>query len=238
MRIRKTKKSKKSYNGLITIASPESIISEQFRTLRTNIQFAMVDRKLKSLVITSAAPDAGKTTVSANLAVIFANQGYNVLLAESDFRRPSIHRAFNIINDYGMTSLLTDSELTVEDCVKETGVDGLSVLTCGPIPPNPAELIGSNRMKDLQEELVSKFDLVILDTSPLLGFSDSQILSGLADGTIFVIRHGVAKKENMYKASEVFKKVDANVIGVVYNQVPASDQDNSYYYEYYADENQ
>lgn len=235
MKFRKEKRTKKKYMGLITVASPESIVSEQFRTLRTNIQFANVDKKIKSLVVTSGALDAGKTTISANLAVVFANQGYNVLLAEADFRRPSVHKVCNVVNGQGMTSLLSNPELTIESCVQRTEVSGLSILTCGPIPPNPAELIGSNRMKQLQEKLVSEYDCVIFDTPPLIGFSDSQILAGRADGTIFVIRHGVAKKENMYKAKEIFEKSGANVIGTVYNQVPDGDQDNSYYYNYYSD---
>ena len=109
-------------------------------------------------------------------------------------------------------------------------------MTCGPVPPNPAELIGSNRMKELQDKLVSKYDLVIFDTPPLLGFGDAQIMAGRAEGTVFVVRHGVAKKENMLKANEILTRVGANVLGAVYNQVPTSEQDSSYYY-YYTEEN-
>ncbi|MGP6140232.1 CpsD/CapB family tyrosine-protein kinase [Jeotgalibaca sp. A127] len=230
------KRSKKDYKGLITLASPGSLISEQFRTLRTNIEFAMVDKKYKSLVVTSSMPDAGKSTVAANLAITFARQGYKVLLAEADFRRPSVHKAFQVLNGAGMTSLLSNPELTIEECVLETDINNLSLMTCGPIPPNPAELIGSNRMRELQDKLVSKYDLVIFDTPPLLGFGDAQIMAGRAEGTIFVVRHGVAKKENMLKANEILTRVGANVLGAVYNQVPTSEQDNSYYY-YYTEEN-
>lgn len=230
------KRSKKNYKGLITLASPGSLISEQFRTLRTNIEFAMVDRKYKSIVVTSAMPDAGKSTIAANLAITFARQGYKVLLAEADFRRPSVHKAFQVMNGIGMTSLLSNPELTIEECVLETEINNLDLMTCGPIPPNPAELIGSNRMKELQDKLVSKYDLVIFDTPPLLGFGDAQIMAGRAEGTLFVVRHGVAKKENMLKAQEIFKRVNANVLGAVYNNVPTSEQDNSYYY-YYTEEN-
>lgn len=226
------KRSKKNYKGLITLASSGSLISEQFRTLRTNIEFAMVDKKIKSLVVTSSMPDTGKSTVAANLAITFARQGYRVLLAESDFRRPSVHRAFQVLNGAGMTSMLTNPELTVEECVLETDIHNLSLMTCGPIPPNPAELIGSNRMKELQDKLVSKYDLVIFDTPPLLGFGDAQIMAGRAEGTIFVVRHGMTKKEEVLKAKEIFNRVGANVLGAVYNQIPASEQDNSYYYYY------
>lgn len=230
------KRSKKNYRGLITLASPGSLISEQFRTLRTNIEFAMVDKKYKSLVVTSSMPDAGKSTVSANLAITFARQGYRVLLAEADFRRPSVHKAFQVLNGAGMTSLLSNQELTLEECVLETDINNLHLMTCGPIPPNPAELIGSNRMKSLQDNLVSKYDLVIFDAPPLLGFGDAQIMAGRAEGTIFVVRHGMTKKEEVLKASEILNRVGANVLGAVYNQVPASEQDNSYYY-YYTEEN-
>lgn len=229
------KRSKKNYKGLITLVSPGSLISEQFRTLRTNIEFAMVDRKYRSIVVTSGMPDAGKSTIAANLAITFARQGYNVLLAEADFRRPSVHKAFQVLNGAGMTSLLSNPELTVEECVLETDIHNLSLMTCGPIPPNPAELIGSNRMKELQDKLVSKYDLVIFDTPPLLGFGDAQIMAGRAEGTVFVVRHGVAKKENMLKANEILTRVGANVLGAVYNQVPTSEQDSSYYY-YYTEE--
>lgn len=223
-------------SGLVTLASPQSFVSEQFKTLRTNIQFAMVDRKMKSLVVTSAAPNAGKTMVASNLAVTFAQQGLKVLIVEADFRRPSVHKAFRIPNNSGITNLLTNPEANIEDYLLTNDVaPGLSVLTCGPIPPNPAELIGSNRMEQLLKELEAMFDLVIFDTPPLLGFTDGQILAGRVDGTIFVVHHGVAVKENMHKVDEILKRVDANVLGAVYNKVPQSEQDNSYYY-YYSDE--
>lgn len=230
---RKNKKTSKNLAGnLITLVNPSSLVSEQFKTLRTNIQFTMVDQKLKTLVITSAAPNAGKSTISANLAVTFAMQGLKVLLVECDLRRPSVHKSFHVSNIKGLTNLLTDTEARIEDNLVASEQENLSLLLSGPLPPNPAELLGSNRMSQLQAELENHFDLIIFDTPPLLGFTDGQIMAGRSDGTIFVIRHGVAKKENMLKANEILKRVNANVLGAVYNFAPQSTQDMSYY-DYY-----
>lgn len=230
---RKNKKTTKSLAGnLITLVNPSSLVSEQFKTLRTNIQFTMVDQKLKTLVITSAAPNAGKSTISANLAVTFAMQGLKVLLVECDLRRPSVHKSFHVSNIKGLTNLLTDTEARIEDNLVASEQENLSLLLSGPLPPNPAELLGSNRMSQLQAELENHFDLIIFDTPPLLGFTDGQIMAGRSDGTIFVIHHGFAKKENMLKANEILKRVNANVLGAVYNFAPQSTQDMSYY-DYY-----
>lgn len=230
---RKKKKTTKSLAGnLITLVNPSSLVSEQFKTLRTNIQFTMVDQKLKTLVITSAAPNAGKSTISANLAVTFALQGLKVLLVECDLRRPSVHKSFHVSNIKGLTNLLTDTEARIEDNLVDSEQENLRLLLSGPLPPNPAELLGSNRMSQLQTELEKHFDLIIFDTPPLLGFTDGQILAGRSDGTIFVIHHGVALKENMLKANEILKRVNANVLGAVYNFAPQSTQDMSYY-DYY-----
>ena len=230
---RKIKNTSKNLAGnLITLVNPSSLVSEQFKTLRTNIQFTMVDQKLKTLVITSAAPNAGKSTISANLAVTFAMQGLKVLLVECDLRRPSVHKSFHVSNIKGLTNLLTDTEARIEDNLVASEQENLSLLLSGPLPPNPAELLGSNRMSQLQAELENHFDLIIFDTPPLLGFTDGQIMAGRSDGTIFVIRHGVALKENMLKANEILKRVNANVLGAVYNFAPQSTQDMSYY-DYY-----
>lgn len=221
--------------GLVALADSNSRVTEQFRTLRTNIQFAVVDQKMKSLVVTSAAPDSGKTTIASNLAASFAMQGSQVLLCECDLRRPSIHKVFQLPNALGLTNLLTDPSLNIENVFVKTQVEGLTLLTAGPIPPNPAELLASKRMGQLENDLDKRFDLIIYDTPPLLGFSDGQIMAGKADGTIFVVQHGVAKKEDILKSREILEMAHAHVLGVVYNQVPEGNQDGSYYY-YYTDE--
>lgn len=235
MKKRKQRKQDTPPVGLVTLADPNSRVTEQFRTLRTNIQFAVVDQKMKSIVITSAAPNSGKTTIASNLAASFAMQGLRVLLCESDLRRPSIHKVFQLPNTVGLTNLLTDPSLNIENVFVKTQIEGLTLLTAGPIPPNPAELLGSRRMQQLENILDKRFDLVIYDTPPLLGFSDGQIMAGKADGTVFVVHHGVAKKEDILKSQEILEMAHARVLGVVYNQVPEDEQDDSYYY-YYTDE--
>lgn len=232
---KKTKKVKqiRRNHGLITLAMPNSRVSEQFRTLRTNIQFSMVDKKLKSLAVLSASTSAGKSTVAANLAVIFALQGNQVLLVDCDLRRPTVHRVFKLPNTEGLTNLLANHVgKGVDDYLRTSEVEGLSILTGGPVPPNPAEILSSNRMKQLEKELAERFDLVIYDTPPLLGFTDAQILAGREDGTIFVVHYGVDTKEEVVKASESLKMVNANVLGVVYNWAPGGAKEHSYYYGY------
>lgn len=234
-----TKKAKKSSraHGLITLAMPSSLSSEQFRTLRTNIQFSMVDKKLKSLAVLSATSAAGKSTVAANLAVTFALQGNQVLLVDCDLRRPSVHREFGIHNDEGLTNLLANHVgKGIDDYLHTSEVPGLSILTGGPVPPNPAELLSSNRMKQLETDVAERFDLVIYDTPPLLGFTDGQILSGRVDGSIFVVHFGEDTKEDVVKASDSLKMVNANVLGVVYNRVPGGQKEHSYYYGYQDEE--
>lgn len=224
-------------HGLITLALPNSLVSEQFRTLRTNIQFSMVDKELKSLAVLSASSSAGKSTVAANLAVIFALQGNQVLLVDCDLRRPTVHREFKLPNNEGLTNLLANhAGKVVDDYLQTCEIAGLSILTGGPVPPNPAELLSSNRMKQVEEELADRFDLIIYDTPPLLGFTDAQILAGREDGTIFVVHYGVDTKEDVLKAADFLKIVNANVLGVVYNRAPGGAKEHSYYYGYHDEE--
>lgn len=228
------KKQSSRTHGLITLAMPTSPVSEQFRTLRTNIQFSMIDKKLKSLAVLSATTAAGKSTVAANLAVTFTMQGNKVLLIDCDLRRPSVHREFGIQNNEGLTNLLANHDgKKIDDYLNTCEVAGLSILTGGPVPPNPAELLSSNRMQQLEKEVAERFDLVIYDTPPLLGFTDAQILAGRVDGTIFVAHYGADTKEDVLKAADSLKMVNANVLGVVYNRAPGGQKEHSYYYGYH-----
>ena len=167
------------------------------------------------------------------LAVIFALQGNQVLLVDCDLRRPSVHKEFHLPNNEGLTNLVANHVgKGVDDYLRVSEVEGLSILTGGPVTPNPAEILSSNRMKQLEKELAERFDLVIYDTPPLLGFTDAQVLAGREDGTIFVVHYGVDTKEEVMKASESLKMVNANVLGVVYNRVPGGQKEHSYYYGY------
>lgn len=218
--------------SLITLTRPSSVVAEQFRTIRTNIQFSMIDADLKSLSITSAGPGAGKSTVSTNLAVSFANEGKKVLLVDTDMRKPTVHKTFHLPNHDGLTTLLTDKSVVLSDIIHRLDTDNLFVLTSGAIPPNPAELLGSNRMMQLKTELEEIFDLIIFDLPPVIAVTDAQIMASKTDGTIFVINKGGADKEMVLKSKELLDKVQANILGAVFNRVETK---NDHYYAYYGE---
>lgn len=217
-------------NSLITLIKPSSIISEEFRTLRTNIQFSMVDKQLSTLMFTSAAPGEGKTTVASNVAIVFASQGKRVLLIDADMRNPSVHRLFNFVNHRGLTNLLTENKTSIQDVAHRTTKKNLFVLTCGLIPPNPSELLASKRMDQLIENMKKHFDLIIFDLPPILAVTDAQVMANKTDGTVFVVRDGVAEKHSLYKAKELLENVHANVIGVVYNDKKRTENPAYQYY--------
>ncbi len=215
--------------SLVTLTRPSSVISEQFRTIRTNIQFSMVDKNLKTLVITSAGPGAGKSTISANLAVTFAMQGKKVLIVDADMRKPTVHKTFRLPNRDGLTTLLTEKDVEIKDIAHRLETEGLYVITSGVIPPNPSELLASNRMNKLMAEFEELFDLIIFDMPPVIAVTDAQVMASKADGTIFVVNKDGADKEMVTKSKKLLEKVKANVIGVVFNRVELKG-DNYYYY--------
>lgn len=214
--------------SLITLTRPSSVIAEQFRTIRTNIQFSMVDQDLKTIVVTSAGPGAGKSTISANLAVTFASQGKKVLLVDADMRKPTVHKTFRLPNHDGLTTLLTENDMQINDIVHRTPTEGLFVCTSGVIPPNPSELLASKRMDRLMNELEMNFDLIIFDMPPVVVVTDAQIMASKVDGTVFVIPKGLANKDMVLKSKDLLDKVHANVIGAIFNRVEISE--NNYYY--------
>lgn len=218
---------------LITQSNPKSPISEAFRTLRTNIQFSNIDRQLKTILLTSSAPGEGKTTVAANLATSFAMEERKVLIIDTDLRLPKLNEAFRLPNLEGLTNVLM-GEKTLEEVVHR-GMDeseSLSILTSGPIPPNPAELLGSGKMKDFLAKVREEYDLVILDCPPVGLVTDAAILSTIVDGTILVLEAGVIEIETAQRAKELLMKVDANIIGTIINKIP-TDKRGSYGYGYY-----
>ncbi|MGY3778714.1 CpsD/CapB family tyrosine-protein kinase [Isobaculum melis] len=226
---RKNTKQQKQGTSLITLTKPSSVITEQIRTIRTNIQFSMIDRELKTLVFTSAGPGEGKSTVSANVAVVFAKQGKKVLLVDADMRKPTVHKTFKVPNNEGLTTLLTEKEMNLENVIKETVDENLSILTSGPIPPNPSELLDSNKMNFTIEMLASSFDLIIFDMPPIVTVTDAQIMASKTDGTIVVVRSGIANKEAVLKAKQLLTIVNANVVGTVFNGVEKT-SDTAYKY--------
>lgn len=218
---------------LITQTNPKSPVSEAYRTLRTNIQFSSIDKEIKTIVFTSPKPGEGKTTVASNLATSISLSEKRVLIIDCDLRRPRLHKMFGITNVDGLTNILM-GEKRLPDVVYKgrDETSSLNILTSGPLPPNPAELLGSKKMKDFLEDVSFDFDIIILDSPPIGMFTDSAILSTLTDGTIMVIESGKTDLDETIRAKELLEKVNANIIGVVLNKIPMKDK-NSYKYGYY-----
>lgn len=214
---------------LIAHNNPKLPISEQYRLIRTNILFSSVDKQLKTIMVTSPEPAEGKSTTVANLAIVLAQQGKSVLLVDADLRKPSIHYAFHISNIYGLTSVLT-KRATIGIAISESYVPHLHVLTSGPIPPNPSELLNSNAMETLIQELQVQFDYVLFDTPPVLAVTDAQVLANKCDGVVMVVASGKTQKEQALKAKELLEKAKSPLLGVVVNGIESS---NSEYYRAY-----
>ncbi|MCM3569386.1 CpsD/CapB family tyrosine-protein kinase [Neobacillus mesonae] len=230
MALKKDKK-KTLNNGrtLITLRNSRSPISEQYRTIRTNIQFSNVDSELKTLMVTSAGPGEGKSTTVANLAVVFAQQGKKVLLVDADLRKPTVHYTFNQTNTFGLTNVLT-GQISLIKAVNEPTEKNLYVLTSGPIPPNPAELISSKAMEQFFEEAQTIFDLIIFDAPPLLAVTDSQLLANKCEATILVVSSGKTEKELAVKAKDLLETAQGKLLGVVLNNKKMKTSQQYYYY--------
>ena len=216
---------------LIVQTNPKSPISEAYRTLRTNIQFSSLDNPIKTIVVTSTCPGEGKTTSVTNLAITMAHSGSRVLLIDGDLRKPELHKIFISSNQVGLTNILV-SELDYKERVVQTHVEGLEILPVGVIPPNPSELLASNKMKQLLDEVKRDYDFVLIDTPPVGLVTDASILSAIVDGTILVCASGQTSIEEIERAKELLKNVNANIIGVILNKIPLNRGGYSQYYYY------
>jgi capsular exopolysaccharide synthesis family protein len=206
---------KNSASPLIALRDPRAPASEAFRTLRTNIQFSSLDKPLHSLLVTSTVPDEGKSTTLANLAVTMAQAEQRVILVDCDLRRPSLHTLFDCSNDVGLTSMILsqDDELPLQ----ETGVPGLSLLPSGPLPPRPADILGSKRMESVIARLRSQADIVLFDTPPVIAVTDAAVLATKVDGVLLVFQANKTSRDRARRARQMLEKVKANIVGVVLN---------------------
>lgn len=226
---------------LVTITDTRSPVAEAYRVLRTAIQFSVVDKKNNILLMTSGVPSEGKSTTAGNLAAVLAQAGNNVLLIDGDLRRPSQHEVFTLPNKRGLTSLLLklnvdDSDIEVrnlvEDTVQPTQVEGLQVMTCGPIPPNPSELLGSAKMRHLLDVLDRQFDFVIIDSPPVLSVTDAAVLSAAAGTTLVVVRANKSRKDQFKQVVDRLADVNANLAGAVLNSLKSGTEGHNFYYYY------
>ena len=216
---------------LITINNPFAPEAEAYHTLRTNLLFSGFDKPLRSLLITSPLSESGKTTTVSNLAVTIARTGAKVLLLDSDLRRPRLHRVFNVSNSHGLTSLMVDETMLLFKLIQKTDVKNLYLLTSGPIPPNPSEMLTSRKFQEIIAMLKENYDFLLLDSPPVLAVSDAALLSRYVDGTLLVIDFGRVPKDLAKKAKEQLDNVKARMVGVLLNKVPSNGHD--YYYQSY-----
>jgi non-specific protein-tyrosine kinase len=212
---------------LITLSDPRSPISEAYRTLRTNLSFSSLDEPIQTLVVTSAAPDEGKSTTVANLAVTMAQGGKRTILVDCDLRRPTLHDLFNLPAEPGLTNLLLEEGN--QQLMHETEVEGLQVLTSGPLPPNPADLLGSLKIDQIIADLVSKADIVLFDAPPVIAVTDATVLGSKVDGVLLVISAGKTRREHAARAKELLERANVRVIGAALTNAPKDSSIGGYY---------
>lgn len=214
---------------LIVESRPKSAEAEAYKTLRTNVQYSSISKKIKTLLVTSADSKDGKSTVCSNLGVTFSQNSQSVIILDCDFRKPSIHKFFNISNSAGITDILLGEE-KLEETIQHYN-SNTDILTAGNIPPNPSEILGSQSMINLLSFLSERYDIVIIDSPPVGVVTDAQIISASVDGTLVVIRAEETKAKRVTEAVNLLKKVDANIIGMVLNE---AQNINKSYSDYYA----
>ncbi len=206
-----------SQPSLITLTDPRSPAAEAYRTLRTNVDFSGLDRSIHALLVTSVAPVEGKSLTLANLAVAMAQGDKRTILVDADLRRPTLHTLFGLNNDKGLTSLFIDAKGPIEPALKDVKVPNLQVLTSGPLPPNPAELLGSQRMLDVIAALKQRADIILFDAPPVIAVTDAAVLGKRVDGVVLVVEAGQTRREHARRAKEQLEKLNIRIVGAVLN---------------------
>ncbi|RUL55164.1 MULTISPECIES: CpsD/CapB family tyrosine-protein kinase [Lysinibacillus] len=230
MQLNKKKKQQPTLaRKLIASSNPKSIITEQFRTIRTNIQFSMPDQEIKTILVTSSIPGEGKTTNAANLGVVFAQDGKRVLIVDADMRKPTMHHTFNLFNVVGLSNILT-KQVDIQSAIHHTDIDNIDIIASGPIPPNPSELLSSKNLDSFINEVIHEYEIIIFDAPPLLSVTDAQILSNKCDGTLLIVKSGYVDKTDVIKAKASLEAAHAKILGVVLNNYKMPKTNNYYYY--------
>jgi len=219
---------------LVTLTAPKSPPAEAYRAIRSNINFATVDTPVSTILVTSAGAFEGKTSLTANLAVVMAQSGQSVLLLDTDLRRPKLQRLFGLDASRGLTNVLV-GDFDFHDVLQETGIPGLKFLASGPLPPNPAELLDSEKMANLINSLAESFDIVLLDSPPAIVLTDAAVLAAKVDTVICVCESGKVTREACREMKRLIENARGAILGAVLNKLRLSGSDYYYYYYYYYD---
>jgi non-specific protein-tyrosine kinase len=215
--------------NLITLSHPRSAAAEAFRSLRTNLLFSSLSDPVKSLVVTSPAPDEGKSTALANLAVTLAEGGHSTIIVDCDLRRPSQHEIWGIAREPGLTNAALESTKTLP--LVETDVENLRVLPAGALPGNPADLLGSKRMDAIIAQLAKMADIVLYDAPPVIAVTDAALLGSKLDGALLVLRAGATRRDHAEQARELLERIHVRILGVALTNAPRTSKMDSYYGE-------
>jgi non-specific protein-tyrosine kinase len=212
---------------LITLADPRSPVSEAYRTLRTNLSFTSLDKPIRTLVVTSPAPDEGKSTTVANLAVTMAQGGRSTILVDCDLRRPTLHSLFGLPAEPGLTNLVLEENGKL--ALQKTEVDGLQFLASGPLPPNPADMLGSQRLDEIIATLSEAADVILFDAPPVIAVTDATVLGAKVDGVLLVVSAGKTRRDHAERAKEMLEKGNARIVGVALTNAPKDSGMGGYY---------
>jgi len=215
--------------NLITLTDPRAPAAEAYRTLRTNLYFSSLDRALETLLVTSAAPGDGKSTTLGNLAVTMAQGEKRTILVDADLRRPALHKLFGVSNSQGLTTMVVDESALAEPPLVETGVENLWLLPSGPLPPNPAEILGSRRLEDIIAALKTRADVILFDAPPVVAVTDAVVLGTKVDGVLLVFSAGKTRREHALRAKEMLERVQVRLVGAVLNNASPDQSMGSYY---------
>ncbi len=206
--------------NLITLTDPRNPAAEAYRTLRTNLTFTALDKPIETLIVTSAAPDENKSTVLANLAVTMAQSERRTILVDADLRRPSLHDIFGVSNDWGLTTMVVEETKLDDPPLVDVGVDNLWLVPSGPLPPNPADILGSRKMEQVITALKARADVILFDAPPIVSVTDATVLGTKVDGVLLVVCAGRTRREHAQRAKDLLERVHVRIVGAVLNDAP------------------